>query len=85
MATRGRPKGSKNSQQRINLDAYRKIVERRKLEQQLPTRCARCGGPMLPGYDDATCLNCGEYVCTDKTPICGSPEFPPAGDLREGV
>ena len=33
--------------------------------QAMPTRCARCGGPLYRDLDDErTCLTCGEVVFT---------------------
>jgi hypothetical protein len=82
MAKRGRPKGSKNGRalSTINLDIFHKIVER---HQQLPKKCTRCNGPMIPGYEDATCLYCGEYACSDKVVPFGAQEFPPRGEERK--
>lgn len=77
---RGRPKSVPNYHTTINLEAYQNLVEEKRLKDKLPTRCPRCAGPMIPGYNDATCLYCGEYVCSDREIVASGAMWPPQGE-----
>lgn len=54
------------------------LTPREEAQQKLPTRCKRCGGPMIRGYDDATCMYCGEYECIKVTRATDG-QWPPFG------
>lgn len=82
---RGRPRGSQNkrSNSRI-LRNYEAFLDglRKDDALSLPVKCSRCGGPMISGYDDATCLYCGEYACrkTGYDDTDDDEEWPPVGE-----
>lgn len=78
---RGRPskKDKYDSIRRINLSGYYAREQEIKNENP-PTKCTRCDGPMIPGYEDATCLYCGEYWCAARNDKSYGTEFPPHGE-----
>lgn len=47
--------------------------------QKFPAQCPRCGGMMILGYNDATCLQCGEYMCNDMA-VMTMNTWPPQGE-----
>lgn len=80
MARRGRKPSA--VLERATHEVVRKYLEKvkREIVMAFPKQCSRCGGMMVIGYNDATCLQCGEYMCSDADVTTA--DWPPHGEVR---